>query len=78
MGVLHAGCLVGMAPEAHELKKHAKELLVNKMGHIHSKEKFTSFSVNYTGFEPGSTKAPRHIWIYYCKYLLIMTVCTVT
>lgn len=78
MGVLHAGCLVGMAPEAHELKKHAKEHLVNKIGHIHIKEKFTSFSVNYIGFEPGNTKAPRHIWIYCCRYLLIIMVSTVT
>lgn len=40
--LLHAGCLTGMAPEACELKRHAEELLVNKMGHINLRETFTS------------------------------------
>lgn len=42
------------------------------------KKKFISFSVNYIGFEPGSTRAPRHISVYCCRYLLIIMVCTVT
>lgn len=69
---------MGMALEAPELKKRAKELLVNKMGHIHIKEEFTSFSVKYIGFEPGNAKAPRHIWIYCCRYPLIIMICIVT